>query len=486
MSHELRTPLNAIIGYSEMLEEEAGDQGHQSYVPDLQKIRAAGRHLLALINDVLDLSKIEAGKMELHLETFELGPAIETVASTVAPLIEKNGNTLKLELAPGLGAMRGDLTRVRQILFNLLSNASKFTERGTITLRARGEGAGLEFEVADTGIGMTEAQLGRLFQAFAQAEAATASKYGGTGLGLAISRMFCEMMGGEITVASAPGAGTTFTVRLPREVREKTDPAPAPTAVVAAPATEGAGTVLVIDDDPAARQLLARMLQKEGFRVLTAEGGEQGLQLARTGQPDVITLDVLMPGLDGWGVLAALKGDPLLAAIPVVMVTITDDRRLGFSLGAVDYLGKPIDRAQLGTIVARYRRAPSAGSAPQVLVVEDDSDTRTMLRRTLEKEGWTVREAANGRDGLDQVSAQVPALILLDLMMPEMDGFDFLDGLRSRPAPAPPVVVITAKELTEQDRQRLNGGVRAVVQKRPQDFDGLVAELRSRIAQHAH
>jgi CheY-like chemotaxis protein len=241
----------------------------------------------------------------------------------------------------------------------------------------------------------------------------------------------------------------------------------------------------VIDDDPAARQLLSRMLQKEGFQVLEASGGEEGIELARVQRPDVITLDVLMPGLDGWGVLAVLKSDTALATIPVVMVTITDDRQLGFSLGAVEYLSKPIDRARLGAVVARYRREPAAGAGADVLVVEDDPSTRAMLRRTLEKEGWSVREAANGRAGLEQVSAESPALILLDLMMPEMDGFEFLDGLRRHAATAPPVVVITAKELTEQDRQRLNGGVRAVVQKRPQDFDGLLAEVRSRIPQHA-
>ncbi|HEY9015581.1 MAG TPA: ATP-binding protein, partial [Gemmatimonadales bacterium] len=338
MSHELRTPLNAIIGYSEMLEEETTEQGHPSYAPDLQKIRAAGRHLLALINDVLDLSKIEAGKMELHLETFELVPAIETVAATVAPLIEKNGNALKLALAPGLGAMRGDLTRVRQILFNLLSNASKFTERGTITLTGKAEGPGLVFTVADTGIGMTEEQLGRLFQAFSQAEAATASKYGGTGLGLAISKMFCEMMGGTIAVASTPGVGTTFTVTLPREVKTAEEPAPVASSGQAHPGT--GATVLVIDDDPNTRQLLHRMLAKEGYQVLEASDGEAGLEVARTELPDVITLDVLMPGMDGWTVLGRLKSDARLATIPVVMITITEERNLGFSLGASEYLTK--------------------------------------------------------------------------------------------------------------------------------------------------
>jgi hypothetical protein len=480
MSHELRTPLNAIIGYSEMLEEDSLERGHPESAADLQKIRSAGRHLLALINDVLDLSKIEAGKMELHLETFELRPAIDAVAATVAPLIEKNGNTLRLELAADLGAMRADVTRIRQVLFNLLSNASKFTERGTITLAGHREAAPggdiIRFTVRDTGIGMTPEQMARLFQAFAQAEASTASKYGGTGLGLAISRMFCEMMGGDITVASAPGDGTTFTVRLPALVRDPHEAAPPP-AEGAGPGS--AGTVLVIDDDPATRDLLSRMLGKEGFRVLEAATGEAGIRLARTARPDVITLDVLMPGLDGWGVLAALKDDPALAAIPVVMLTVTDERNLGFALGASEYLTKPIERARLSAVLARYRRAPGAG----VLIVEDDADTRAMLRRSLEKEGWRVSEAANGRIGLERVRAEQPALVLLDLLMPEMDGFEFLDGLRAGSgAGAPDVVVITAKELTEDDRRRLSGGVSRVLQKGSRSQEELVAALRSRIA----
>jgi CheY-like chemotaxis protein/nitrogen-specific signal transduction histidine kinase len=482
MSHELRTPLNAIIGYSEMLEEEAAESGHAGYVPDLQKIRSAGRHLLALINDVLDLSKIEAGKMELHLETFELTPAIDAVAATVAPLIEKNGNRLCLELAPDLGVMRADVTRVRQVLFNLLSNASKFTEHGTITLTAAREAATpgdtMVLQVRDTGIGMTPEQLGRLFQAFSQAEAATASKYGGTGLGLAISRMFCEMMGGDITVASSPGQGTAFTVRLPAVVAEREASPPR-----SAPEPSGtAGTALVIDDDPAARQLVARMLLKDGFRVLEADTGAEGLRLAQAERPDVITLDVLMPDMDGWSVLAALKDNPALAAIPVVMLTITDDRNLGFALGASEYLTKPIERARLSAVLARYRREPGA----PVLIVEDDADTRAVLRRSLEKEGWVVSEAENGRVGLDRVAALAPALVLLDLMMPEMDGFEFLDALRNRGTPgAPAVVVITAKELSEAERQRLNGGVRDVVQKRSRDIEGLLTEVRSRVAAHA-
>ncbi len=482
MSHELRTPLNAIIGYSEMMEEEATEQGHLGYVPDLQKVRAAGRHLLALINDVLDLSKIEAGKMELHLETFELRPAIEAVASTVAPLVEKNGNRLELDLAADLGGMRADVTRVRQVLFNLLSNACKFTERGTITLSAtRTPGPGgevMSFVVRDTGIGMTQEQLTRLFQAFAQAEASTASKYGGTGLGLAISKTFCEMMGGSISVTSTPGAGTAFTVRLPVTVPDPVEAAPQ-----AADAPRGAtvGTVLVIDDDAATRQLLSRMLAKDNFRVLEASGGEEGLALARAERPDVITLDVLMPGLDGWGVLAALKSEPALAEIPVVMLSIADQRNLGFSLGAAEYLTKPIERAQLSAVLARYRRTPDA----PVLIVEDDPDTRQVLRRSLEKEGWPVTEAENGRQGLECVAAQTPGLVLLDLMMPEMDGFEFLDRFRRDGRHVDiPVIVITAKTLSEEDRRRLNGGVREVVQKQSQDIEALLADVRTRVTSH--
>jgi PAS domain S-box-containing protein len=340
MSHELRTPLNAILGYSEMLQEDARDAGQDGAVADLEKIRSAGRHLLTLINDVLDLSKIEAGKMELFLETFEVRPLVEGVASTVAPLVEQHGNRLVLDVAPDVGRMRSDMTRVRQVLLNLLSNAGKFTEHGTITLAARRNGTELELAVSDTGIGMTEEQLGRLFQAFAQAEASTSARYGGTGLGLALSRMFCEMMGGTLTVSSEPGKGSTFTVRLPVEIPDAAPVEPGQTA--------GKGpAVLVIDDDQQARDLLVRMLAKAGFHAISASDGATGLDLARSERPAVITLDVMMPGMDGWEVLSALKADAATVDIPVIMVSVLDERQLGFALGAADYLKKPIDRQAL-------------------------------------------------------------------------------------------------------------------------------------------
>ena len=476
MSHELRTPLNAIIGYSEMLEEEAAEAGHTGYVPDLQKVRSAGRHLLELINDVLDLSKIEAGKMELHLESFELTPTIEAVASTIIPLIEKHGNTLRLDLSNDLGVVRSDVTRVRQVLFNLLSNASKFTEKGVITLGARRvrkpEGDGIIFTVRDTGIGMTPEQLAKLFQAFAQADTSTAGKYGGTGLGLAISRKFCEMMGGDISVESTSGVGTTFTVHMPATVGELAE-SPPPTD-----ALEGqAGTVLVIDDDPAARAITRRVLAREGYRVVEAVDGQSGLKMVRELLPDLITLDVLMPGMDGWAVLAELKADPALAAIPVILQTITEDRNMGFALGASEYLTKPIERKRLAALVKKYVPTTAAGS---VLVVEDDAPTRALLVKSLTKAGCEVVEAANGRLALEAIATARPALVLLDLMMPEMDGFEFLDNLRQTDTRRDiPVVVITAKTLTDADRSRLNGDVARVVQKHTLDEEALLAEVRA-------
>ena len=367
MSHELRTPLNAIIGYSEMLQEEVAELGQTALAPDLEKIHTAGRHLLALINDILDLSKIEAGKTELFFETFDVRQMLQDVATTVRPLVEKNANKLVVEENAGLGVMRSDLTKMRQVLLNLLSNACKFTREGTITLAATRENGGaadgerILFRVADSGIGMTAAQMAKLFQAFSQAEASTARNYGGTGLGLAISKRFCQMMGGDITVASEVGRGSTFTVQLPATAPEqRADAAAAPAT---ATGTGEAGTVLVVDDDPSARNLLGRFLGKEGFRVEEAADGEAALQRARSLRPDVITLDVLMPGMDGWAVLAALKGDGELAGIPVVMLSVLDERHMGFALGASEYLTKPVDREQLVAALKKHR-------SPEALVRE--------------------------------------------------------------------------------------------------------------------
>lgn len=477
MSHELRTPLNAIIGYSEMLEEEAGERGLDDLAPDLGKIHAAGKHLLALINDVLDLSKIEAGKMELFLEDFDVRALVQDVEATIRPLVEKNQNVLEVNCPEDIGTLHADLTRVRQILFNLMSNSAKFTQHGRVglevfPLRLSGQDW-VEFAVADTGIGLTPEQQERLFQSFSQADPSTSRKYGGTGLGLVISRRFAQMMGGDIQVQSEFGRGSVFTVRLPR-VSERAVAVPGH-ATAAGPAATSS-FVLVVDDETATRELITRGLEKEGFRVLAAATGDEALRLAREKRPDAICLDVLMPGMDGWTVLRSLKADPLTASIPVVMVSMLDDRDIGHALGAADYLTKPFDREKLVLALRRFRQ----GSSPRpVLVVEDDPATREVIRRALERDGWVVSEADNGRSALESLAAAAPDLVVLDLLMPEMDGFEFVAELRrSERGRRIPVVVVTAKEITEDDRARLNGQVRTIFHKGSFSREELTAEIR--------
>jgi CheY-like chemotaxis protein/nitrogen-specific signal transduction histidine kinase len=485
MSHELRTPLNAVIMYSELLQEEAEDAGVKQFIPDLEKIRAGGKHLLALLNGVLDLSKIEAGKMDLYLETFDVGTMVGEVANTVQALVQKRENRLDVCCAPGLGSMHADLTKVRQVLFNLVSNACKFTEEGTVTLevaREQEDGCdGLIFRVGDTGIGMTPEQMAKLFQPFTQADASTTRKYGGTGLGLTISKRFCVMMGGDIGVASQPGKGTTFTVWLPAHVAapEETGPAPVPRAEAV---RAGEATVLVIDDDPVVRDFMTHFLTREGIRVVAAADGEEGLRLARQTRPALIFLDVIMPRMDGWAVLTALKADARLEDIPVVMLTILSEREMGFVLGASEYLPKPIDRDRLAATLQKYQ---VGGRGTQVLVVEDDVATRQVLRRTLAKQGWAVAEAENGRAALEQVARHKPELILLDLIMPEMDGFEFLFELRKQePWQSIPVVVLTSKDLSPEERLRLTGNVEKILQKGAYSRDMLLREVRKTVARY--
>ncbi|HKT08455.1 MAG TPA: response regulator [Gemmatimonadaceae bacterium] len=469
MSHELRTPLNAIIGYSEMLEEEAEEIGHPEIVSDLGKIRAAGKHLLALINDVLDLSKIEAGKTELYLEDLDVAAMVRDVATTVRPLVEKNANALIVRCdAPG--TIYADVTKLRQMLLNLLSNASKFTDHGTISLDVERSATDIAFRVTDSGIGMTPAQMAKLFEAFAQADSTTSKRYGGTGLGLAITRRFARMMGGDVTVDSESGRGSTFTLRVPTVRPAALD------GDERRPDGHGrAGLVLVIDDNSYARDLTRRVLVDEGFDVIEAASGQSGLALARQQRPDAITLDVLMPGMDGWAVLAELKADPVLAGVPVVMLTVLDDRNLGLALGASDFMTKPIDRERLRQVISRYRR----DGAGDVLVVEDDAPTRELLRRQMESEGWQVSEAENGRAALRALERQRPSLILLDLMMPVMDGCQFAAELRKHDEWNDiPVVVITAKDLTAEDRRALNGDVQGVLQKGAFGREDLLREIR--------
>lgn len=471
MSHELRTPLNAIIGYSEMLLEEAEDTGQTALVADVHKILMAGRHLLELINAVLDLSKIEAGKMELYLETFGVSTLVEDVTSVIKPLIEKNGNTLQVSIDPAAGAMRSDQTKLRQSLYNLLSNAAKFTSGGVVLIDVRVVSDDrISFAVTDSGVGMSPEQLAKLFEPFAQGDASTSRKYGGTGLGLAISRRFARMLNGDISVESSEGKGSTFTLIVPRNPETENSHAAdtTPRQSVNRP------TVLVIDDEPAVHEILARTLSRYGFRVEGALTGEEGLRAARKLRPQIITLDVMMPGMDGWAVLAALKSDRNLAEIPVIMLTIVDDRNLGYSLGAADYLTKPIDRERLASVLLRYK----GNEKNSLLVVEDDPASRDMLRRMLENEGWLVAEADNGKTALGQLAKERPSVVLLDLMMPEMDGFEFIEEMnRHAEWKSIPVIVITARDLTKEDRARLNGHVSRVLQKGLYSRDELLHEV---------
>lgn len=490
MSHELRTPLNAIIGYSEMLQEDAEDMGYDDFVPDLDKIRAAGGHLLDLINNVLDLSKIEAGKMDLYLEPFDLADTLTIIGTTVQQLVQKNHNTFVMDVPPDIGEMTADLTKLRQILFNLLSNAAKFTENGTITLAARRtsypDGDWLTFTVQDTGIGMTPEQMADVFNEFTQADASTTRKYGGTGLGLAICHRFSQMMGGDLTVDSVYGQGSTFTATLPAVVVEGTPQVDVPAAPdlplttgTFAPPRQEAGTMLVIDDDPIVRDIVVRFMTREGYRVIAAENAEDGVRLALEHKPDVITLDVLMPGRDGWHVLSELKAQPETADIPVIMMSMADNRTMGFSLGADAFIEKPVNRTRLLDTIRAYIGSPGEIYGASILVVEDAADLREMMRRTLQRAGATVLEAENGRQALDLLAGgAAPALILLDLMMPEMDGFQFVEQLRTQPAwMGIPVVVVTAKTLTPEDEDRLRGSIQRVLQKGAYNRDQLLREV---------
>ncbi len=489
MSHELRTPMNAIIGYSEMLIEDAEDEGNEEAAEDLKKIHSAGTHLLSLINDVLDLAKIEAGRMDILLEDFDLREMVTSVVTTIDTLVSKNANRLTVDVEGGIGEMRADVTKVRQGLFNLLSNAAKFTREGEIGLTVASErdedGEWIRMSVSDSGIGIPEEKIDHVFDEFSQADETTTRDYGGTGLGLPISRRFCQMMGGDITVTSVVGEGSTFTIRLPRTVvkeeeerlAEKSRPAEVPAVV---PEPRGEQFVLVVDDDPNALELLSRTLQGAGVRVVTASDGREALELAKKLRPFAITLDVLMPGMDGWEVLRELKADPETENIPVIMVTMTDDAELGYALGATEFLTKPVRRAELVNLLERYATDDTERRA---LIVDDLPENREVLRRALEGEGWQVREAENGRAALDVMAEVEPSLILLDLMMPVMDGFEFVMELHKRDSKTDiPVVVITAKDVTDEDRQRLNGGVVGLIERGGLDRETMLEQLRQQVS----
>ena len=479
MSHELRTPLSAVIGYTELLEEEASESGEGGMLTDLGKIKSNAKHLLSLINDVLDLSKVEANKMEIFSETFEVASFARDAVATVDALVRTKTNTLTVDIGDDLGTMNSDAVKLRQCLFNLLSNACKFTENGRIVLRVRRETAAagdwLVFAVEDTGIGMTPEQLRRLFQRFTQADETTTRKFGGTGLGLALSRAFSKLLGGDIDVTSTLGAGTCFTMRVPAVAPDAAPHRDVQAATLDdAPHDRTRDLVLVVDDEVSQRDLLTRFLQKQNFEVRTASDGQSGLELARLLKPNVILLDVMMPGMDGWSVLTALKSDSETAKLPVVMVSFVAEPRIGAALGATATIAKPIDWGRLQGVLSELRE-----TSGDILVVDDDRDTRELLRAVLEKHGWIVREACDGADALDAVRQSVPAFILLDLTMPIMDGFAFLHRIREMPGcSGVPIVVLSARDISHAEREQL-GEARRVFKKGETSMRDLTAELRS-------
>lgn len=513
MSHELRTPLNAIIGYSEIIQEDMGDLGCEELQPDVKKINAAGKHLLGLINDVLDISKIEAGKMDVYPESFDLHTLVQEVVATVEPLVRDKNNVLNLQCKENLGEIFADLTKTRQILFNILSNAAKFTENGHILFTVEREAiAGrdwVSFIVADEGIGMSSEQLDRLFKPFTQADPSTTRKYGGTGLGLAITKRFTEMMGGSVVVDSALGNGSSFTIRLPASVQSNSHSAvfadeqqSKTSSTISASTNEIDPTkqyqqqiadaqqaqthshvILVIDDDPVVRDLLYNYLIKLGYYTVTAENGQQGLTLAEQIQPQAITLDVIMPEMDGWMVLSELKKNTKTLDIPVIILSLVEDKSIGYSLGAAEYLHKPIDRHELGRILNKYLESNTINTH-RILLVEDDDETRNALASMLRKHQIKVLLAENGRIALDILVTQAVDLIITDLIMPEVDGFEFINRLKqNEQLNNTPIVVLAPQETSADDRTLLNQSVSYVLEKGAYDLERLFKEIEACLAQ---
>ena len=472
VSHELRTPLNAIIGYSDLIIEDADYIGCEAVVPDVEKIQKAGNHLLSIINDVLDLSKIESGKTELHYEQIEIEDFVDEIVDTATPLIEENDNVLDVQFDLDGAQFRCDRTKLRQVLINLLGNAAKFTEAGTVGLKVSEQsteaGAQFVFVVSDTGIGISEDKLDELFDAFTQADSSTTRDYGGTGLGLTLCKKFTTLMKGDIKLESELGEGTTFTVVLPADpdqvAEDRSDPEVIDGTSTPYPDARSLTktTVLVIDDDPTVHELVDRYFDDEQFELLHATDGKTGLEIAASHRPDLITLDIMMPGTDGWTVLSELKDDDELAEIPVVMISMIDKRKRGYALGADDYLVKPIERE---TLIDVFSSFATTDDQREVLIIEDEPDLRSFMARSLEANGWSVHTAEDGQVGLDSLEQITPHVILLDLMMPNVDGFEFYQTIqRNEQWRSIPVVVITAMDIDEKVRNRLVG-VEKIVEK---------------------
>ncbi|MFQ5656777.1 MAG: response regulator [Candidatus Methylomirabilales bacterium] len=483
MSHELRTPLNAIIGFSEiLLDESLGHLSREERREFLGNIHNSGRHLLGLINDILDLSKIEAGRMEIRPEECPIGEALNGVLNTIKPMATPKNIAIEVTLDPQLSTVSADVVKFKQILYNLLSNAMKFTpEGGNVYVRASAREEWAEFSVRDTGIGIKPEDRERVFQEFQQVEMSAARQYEGTGLGLALAKKFVELHGGRIWVESEVGKGSTFTFTMPLETARE----PAPLEVGEAfrqapePPGEGESIILVVEDDLKARELLRFTLTREGYRVEDALDGEAALAKAKELRPSLITLDILLPRKDGWEVLRELKEDPQTRDIPVLVISIVDNKEMGFSLGAADYLVKPVDREELlrrsgrMSFTARVRARPV-----EVLIIDDDPLAVDLLARMLEPVGFQILKACGGLPGVELAIARQPDLILLDLLMPEVSGFEVLHQLKGHPETREiPVFIITVKDLTPWDKDELNHQVAAIMQKGTFTQEDLLREI---------
>jgi signal transduction histidine kinase/CheY-like chemotaxis protein len=474
MSHELRTPLNAIIGFTRLVMRRAKDTLPPKQYENLEKILVSAEHLLSLINTVLDLSKIEAGRAEVKPAEFPLEPLLDLCLSTVEPMVKADRVRLIKDAQGQLPALYTDQGKLKQILINLLSNAAKFTEAGSITLRGRCVEERVELAVADTGSGIPKAALELIFEEFRQVDSGAARMHTGTGLGLSISRRLARMLGGDIAVESEVGEGSTFTITLPVRLAGAPELKPKAPAAAEAPLRPGEKLVLAIDDDRNVLHLLKENLAEAGYRVIGAESGQEGLQKARELRPCAITLDIIMPDIDGWQVLHALKTDPLTRDIPVILISIVDRTDLGFRLGAVDYLVKPFDGEALIGAVARV-----APHCRRILVVDDDPNVAELVRQLFEGEHFTIDWAPDGAAGLEHIAQARPGVILLDLVMPRMDGFAFLEVLQRDAAHKDiPVIVLTAMSLPPNDRQMLQERVLGLIEKHGLDREALIREVR--------
>jgi len=473
MSHELRTPLNAILGYGEMLYEDCEDLGYDDLLPDLKKITSSGSHLLSLINNILDLSKIEAGKMELFVTSFEIESMVQTIKDVSEPLAAKNDNGFVINLEGALGSMSQDETKLRQCLTNFLSNGFKFTKNGTVTLDVKARMVGdiefIDFAVIDTGAGMSPEGVAKVFEEYTQAERSTSANYGGTGLGLPISKKFAEMMGGDVIVTSEEGVGSVFTMSVPRECPEYNEDEVEGNVINL---DEQDNLVVLVDDDVAMHDLIKRTISKLNLTLLGATNSEKGMELIREVKPKLILLDVLMPGRDGWSLLKECKTDKDLKDIPVIMISQLNQSNLASSLGANDYLTKPIDRSHFINTLKRILGNDTQDK--KVLVIDDDKDVRELLSRLLKDAGYRPIDARDGKEGLERTKDE-PALIILDLEMPRMDGFEFLDNyIKDVPEEKrAPVLVFSGKDLTDVQEDLLKERVVGLVKKDDVSMDNL-------------